>query len=128
MDRNSHTSPYYIHSPYYHGWQRNRRTIKDSSGSTSCHYRTIVEGCVLFASLNNLQECYFLLFYFLIYADAQYRIDKEIVEDSRRYEKPGLNSEIANDPKTEKRLKPQCCFEVLTLALTTFSGTAEKVK
>ena len=67
LDHNLHTSP------YYHDWQRNRRTIKDSSGSTSCHYRTIVEGCVLIASLNNLQECYFLLSYFLIYADAQYR-------------------------------------------------------
>ena len=52
--------------------------------AVAAHHVTIVEGCVLFASLNNLQECYFLLFYFLIYADAQCRIDKEIEEDSRR--------------------------------------------
>ena len=40
----------------------------------------------------------------------KYRIEKEIVEDSRRYEKPGLNSEIANDPKTEKALKTAVLF------------------
>ena len=59
----------------------------------------------------------------------KYRIEKEIVEDSRRFEKPGLSIvKLLMIQKPKKHLKPLCCFEVLTLAETTFLGTSEKVK
>ena len=72
---------------------------------------------VCFIELPARMSISFILFF--LYTDAQDRLDKEIVEDARRCEKPRLSELVTllrnqKQPKKHLSVSPLCCFEVLT--------------